>query len=73
LDGILPSFEEKTNDERQVRERLQLCEQRLTELYAKQNRSTQFSSKRERDSFLKTQIAESKVSLADEVKQVSYF
>ncbi|EDO34136.1 predicted protein, partial [Nematostella vectensis] len=56
LDNLLPSYNEYRAEEEQCTLRLSACEQRRTELYAKQGRKNQFSSKEARDNWIKKEM-----------------
>eukprot|EP01116_Phalansterium_solitarium_P011947 TRINITY_DN2782_c0_g1_i1.p1 TRINITY_DN2782_c0_g1~~TRINITY_DN2782_c0_g1_i1.p1 ORF type:complete len:1237 (+),score=666.00 TRINITY_DN2782_c0_g1_i1:202-3912(+) len=56
LDAIRPKFDEQLVNERQLNEELASVERRIAELYAKQGRTAQFKSKKERDTFLRGEI-----------------
>ncbi len=49
---------------------MQLCEQRLQQLYAKQGRTSQFRSKKDRDAFLKKEIQSNEKALANDRQQI---
>ena len=62
-------YEQKKAEEEAAKAEARRARQRLDDLNAKQGRSSQFSSKRERDSFLQTQRRELQRSVRDEEKR----
>nr|QIC49990.1 structural maintenance of chromosomes protein 3 [Actinia equina] len=56
LNNLLPSFNQYKTEEETCANRLEACERRRTELYAKQGRKNQFSSKEERDKWIKKEM-----------------
>lgn len=71
LQSALVNYTAQLDAESEMTNRIQRCEQRVAELYAKQGRKTQFKSQKERDVFLKKQIDDTKKTLAEEKKKVS--
>nr|WJN25086.1 cohesin complex subunit [Farysia itapuensis] len=58
LDQLLPSFEAAQTETEQLRAALEETKARVYALYSKQGRSAQFRTQRERDEYLRTQMAE---------------
>ncbi|KAF2858008.1 putative chromosome segregation protein SudA [Piedraia hortae CBS 480.64] len=71
LTQLLPGYNAKKGEERELKQRLQDDEAARSRLYAKQSRHSQFRSKKERDAFLKEQMADTKASLATRQEIVS--
>lgn len=63
-------YKEKIQIEEKLKEEIRHLEQRLAGLYDKQGRKNQFSSKHDRDKFLKTQIKDITKNLESERKQL---
>ena len=53
FEKVSSEYAELKGEQGQCSKRLRVCEQRRTELYAKQGRGQQFRSKEERDSWIK--------------------
>eukprot|EP01114_Cavostelium_apophysatum_P016736 TRINITY_DN4818_c0_g1_i6.p1 TRINITY_DN4818_c0_g1~~TRINITY_DN4818_c0_g1_i6.p1 ORF type:complete len:998 (-),score=422.06 TRINITY_DN4818_c0_g1_i6:73-3066(-) len=71
LESTKPKFENEMANERKVNERLANAERRVSELYAKQGRSAQFKTKKERDSFLKNEIKQIEGQIANNREQIA--
>ncbi|KAL7270355.1 Structural maintenance of chromosomes protein 3 [Rhizina undulata] len=63
LAELLPQYNEKKDAESKIRTELEETESARQRLYAKQGRNTQFRSKKERDDWLKREIAECEETL----------
>ncbi|XP_032229709.1 structural maintenance of chromosomes protein 3 [Nematostella vectensis] len=70
LDNLLPSYNEYRAEEEQCTLRLSACEQRRTELYAKQGRKNQFSSKEARDNWIKKEMKSLTSTVAKKESQI---
>lgn len=70
LDDILPRYQQVKDTEEQCNARLKACEQRKTELYAKQGRGNQFSSKEQRDVWIKKEIKSLSSSITAKERQI---
>jgi structural maintenance of chromosome 3 (chondroitin sulfate proteoglycan 6) len=64
LRELADTHNQRVQEEERARTRVELLEQRRRELLAKMDRSARFSSKRERDEFLRAQIAEVDATLS---------
>ncbi|KAH0562723.1 hypothetical protein GP486_002616 [Trichoglossum hirsutum] len=64
LEGILPEYTSKKDQELVVKAQLEDAEALRQRLYAKQGRNAQFRSKKERDDWLKKEVSEVNVALA---------
>ncbi|XP_058743170.1 structural maintenance of chromosomes protein 3 [Vicia villosa] len=56
LDKISPSYDDLVQKEKEITKRIMECEKKLSILYQKQGRATQFSSKAARDRWLQKEI-----------------
>ncbi|KAI9005213.1 putative chromosome segregation protein SudA [Gaertneriomyces semiglobifer] len=63
LDTIRPEFELAVREEERIKEAFETTNVEYTSLLSKQTRNTQFSSKRDRDTFLRQQIAQAQSSI----------
>ncbi|KXJ23506.1 structural maintenance of chromosomes protein 3 [Exaiptasia diaphana] len=70
LDGLLPSFNQYKSEEAFCTKRLAACEQRRTELYAKQGRRNQFSSREDRDKWINKEIKSLTSSVSKKESQI---
>ena len=70
LKSIQPKFETELQKENSVKEELVDVERTLNELYSKQGRHERFSTKQERDKFLKKELAGMQESLGEQQKQL---
>lgn len=66
---IIPEWEDKCAEETEAREKLQTAEMTVGTLYAKQGRTSQFATQKERDAHLKLSIAREKESIETREKQ----
>jgi structural maintenance of chromosome 3 (chondroitin sulfate proteoglycan 6) len=64
MSQVEPKYEESNNNLSQVQEEIFEIKQRIESLYGKQGRGRQFSSKKERDTFLQSQVE----TIVDQVK-----
>ncbi|XP_077991930.1 structural maintenance of chromosomes protein 3-like [Glandiceps talaboti] len=71
LDDILPQFEELQKSEEHCTVRLGMCEQRRTELFAKQGRKNQFRTREQRDDWIKKELRSLNKSIRDKDNQIS--
>jgi len=71
LDSLKADYKATLAEEEKAKEAINSTEHRLSELYAKQGRSAQFSSKKERDAFLKGEVKEAKASLKAEKTNIT--
>jgi len=70
LNKITKEYDSQLEAETEISLRIERCKQRLSELHAKQGRKGQFKSKKERDTFLKKQITDTKKTVAAEQAKV---
>ena len=56
LDRLLPRYTQQKSEEEQLNFRLKTCEQRRSELFAKQGRGQQFATVDERDAWIKREM-----------------
>ncbi|XP_070540446.1 structural maintenance of chromosomes protein 3-like [Ptychodera flava] len=71
LDGILPQFEELQKREERCTARLAMCEQRRTELFAKQGRKNQFRTREQRDDWIRKELKSLNKSIRDKDNQIA--
>lgn len=64
LSRVLPEFNAKKDQETAIKRQLDEAEATRQRLYAKQGRNTRFSSKKQRDDWLRKEIGEANVALA---------
>jgi structural maintenance of chromosome 3 (chondroitin sulfate proteoglycan 6) len=57
LNKIRPEYDELRNREQQLAQERDLCDQKRTEIFAKQGRSTRFRTKEERDQWIRNEFA----------------
>ena len=72
LDRLLPSYHQQKSQEERLTSRLKACEQKRSELYAKQGRVQQFRTKEERDTWIKREIYSMNRSVRQKEEQVSH-
>lgn len=70
LDGVLPQYQEIRDREESLNSRLKACEQRRSELYAKQGRGQQFSSREEKDSWIRKEAKSLSSSIEHKEEQI---
>ena len=70
METAVTDYNTQLQKESEIKTRIQRCEQRLSELYAKQGRKNQFKTQKERDVFINKQIDQLSKMLADEKKKV---
>merc|ERR1712080_686136 len=70
LVSITKVREAEVKQENETKERINYCQQRITELYDKQGRKDQFKNKKERDKYLKNRLKEVKNNLNAEEKHL---
>ncbi|XP_064383725.1 structural maintenance of chromosomes protein 3-like isoform X2 [Halichondria panicea] len=70
LESIKPQFQEQVQQEEEHNQRLRATKERKSELLGKQGRAQQFESARERDTYLKQNIKNTKASLEDKSQLV---
>lgn len=71
LDKIKPEYDEMKRVEEECTRHLALKEQKRTELYAKQGRGSQFTSKGERDKWITGELKTLKKSIAEKNAQIA--
>ncbi|KAL1917349.1 uncharacterized protein VTP21DRAFT_5005 [Calcarisporiella thermophila] len=71
LESLLPAYEAKVQEEAQLQEQLTKANMQRQALYAKQGRSVQFSSQRERDDWLNLEIQEIQNNIEAQNKQLA--
>lgn len=70
LDSVLPRFQSQRDEEEKLNSLLKTNEQRRAELFAKQGRGQQFSSTKERDSWIKKEAKSLSTSIDAKEKQI---
>lgn len=70
LDAIKPQYEEQKQIEEDCTRQLSLKEQKRTELYAKQGRGSQFTSKSERDTWIQNELKSLRRNINDKKQQI---
>lgn len=70
LDAAIKDYEKKVEEEEKTKGRIAKLDQRVSELYSKQGRKSQFKTKKDRDEFLVNQIKDLKKDLASEKSQL---
>ncbi|KAJ8025935.1 Structural maintenance of chromosomes protein 3 [Holothuria leucospilota] len=71
LEQIMPRYEELQKQEENCNQRLQQCEQRRAELFAKQGRGNQFTTREERDKWIKKELKSLQKSIKDKDEQIN--
>lgn len=71
LNKIRPEYEEEKRKEEECSRLLQLKEQKRSELYARQGRGSQFTSKAERDAWIQNELKSLKKNIADKKQQIT--
>ncbi|XP_041476327.1 structural maintenance of chromosomes protein 3-like [Lytechinus variegatus] len=71
LEAIMPRYEDLQRKEEQCTARLQQCEQRRTELFAKQGRGNQFTTREDRDKWIRKELKSLNKSIKDKEEQIS--
>ncbi|XP_064630415.1 structural maintenance of chromosomes protein 3-like [Lineus longissimus] len=71
LRDIVPKYEEMRRKEESVTSQLALAEQRRKELYAKQGRGNQFTSRDDRDNWIKKELKSLTKAIRDKKDQIS--
>ncbi|XP_072027015.1 structural maintenance of chromosomes protein 3-like isoform X1 [Amphiura filiformis] len=71
LEDVMPRYEELKKQEEQSTQRLQACEQRRTELFAKQGRGNQFTTREDRDKWIRKELKSLNKSIKDKDEQIS--
>lgn len=71
LDKIKPQYEENKKIEEECTRMLALKEQKRSELYAKQGRGSQFTSKAERDKWITRELSTLKKSISEKNTQIA--
>lgn len=71
LGELLPNYQRMKTEENECSSRMQVCETRRTELYAKQGRRNQFTSAEERDRWITEEKNSLSVSIANKESQVA--
>lgn len=69
----MPQYQTQKSQEERLTARLKACEQRRSELFAKQGRVQQFSSTEERDQWINREITSLQQSAAHKEQQVIPF
>lgn len=70
LNLIRPQYEEEKRKEEECARLLQLKEQKKSELYARQGRGSQFTSKAERDAWIQNELKSLKKNINDKKQQI---
>jgi structural maintenance of chromosome 3 (chondroitin sulfate proteoglycan 6) len=70
LDGIAPKYEQMRQREESAATQLALAEQRRKELYAKQGRGNQFTSREERDRWISKELKSLNKAIRDKDEQI---
>merc|ERR1712079_710992 len=70
LEGIKPSYDEMRKKEDECTRELTLKEQKRKELYAKQGRGSQFSSKAQRDEWIQKELKSLHKQIKDKTEQI---
>lgn len=70
LNAIYPEYEEMKKIEEDCTRQLSLKEQKRSELYAKQGRGTQFTSKAERDKWIQGELRTLKKNISEKKQQI---
>ena len=70
LDGLKPQYEEMKKKEEECTRELALKEQKRKELYAKQGRGSQFTSKEQRDEWIRKELKSLNKQLKDKTEQI---
>ena len=70
LDSLKPQYEEMKKKEEECTRELALKEQKRKELYAKQGRGSQFTSKEQRDEWIKKELKSLNKQLKDKTEQI---
>ncbi|XP_071792675.1 structural maintenance of chromosomes protein 3-like [Asterias amurensis] len=71
LESIMPRYEELKKEEERCTARLQVCEQRRTELFAKQGRGNQFTTRDDRDKWIRKELKSLNKAIKDKDEQIS--
>ena len=71
LDRLLPRYTRQKTEEEQLNVRLKACEQRRSELFAKQGRGQQFASVEERDTWIRREAQSLSESLEHKQRQMT--
>ncbi|XP_046369014.1 structural maintenance of chromosomes protein 3-like [Haliotis rufescens] len=70
LEAIVPQYEGQRDLEEQAANELSLAEQRRKELYAKQGRGNQFTSREDRDTWIKKELKSLNKAIRDKEEQI---
>ncbi|XP_071947976.1 structural maintenance of chromosomes protein 3-like [Antedon mediterranea] len=71
LEAIMPRYENLQKEEEKINATLQYCEQRRTELFAKQGRGNQFTTRDDRDKWIKKELKSLNKSIRDKEEQIN--
>lgn len=71
LDRLLPRYTKQKSEEEQLNYKLKACEQRRSELFAKQGRGQQFATVGERDAWIKREMQSLSESLEHKRAQMA--
>lgn len=71
LNEIKPKYEEEKRKEDECSRLLQLKDQKRSELYARQGRGSQFTSKAERDAWIQNELKSLKKNISDKKQQIT--
>ena len=71
LDQLLPRYTQQKTEEEHLNSRLKACEQRRSELFAKQGRGQQFSSVDDRDVWIRREAQSLSESLENKRRQMA--
>ncbi|XP_053407291.1 structural maintenance of chromosomes protein 3-like [Mercenaria mercenaria] len=70
LENITPQYESLRDREEECTQQLQAAEQRRKELYAKQGRGNQFTSREDRDTWIKNELKSLNKAIKDKEEQI---
>lgn len=70
LQTLLPQYQQQRDQEERLTARLKACEQRRSELFAKQGRVQQFSTRQDRDKWINKEITSLQQSAAQKEQQI---
>ncbi|RDD37399.1 Structural maintenance of chromosomes protein 3 [Trichoplax sp. H2] len=71
LNKLVPTYESHKENEQKLTSRLRMCEQLLSQIYAKQGRGTAYKSKEERDAWISREMKQLQKSLTDKKSEMA--
>ncbi|EDV20861.1 uncharacterized protein TRIADDRAFT_64300 [Trichoplax adhaerens] len=71
LNKLVPTYESHRENEQKLTSRLRMCEQLLSQIYAKQGRGTAYKSKEERDAWISREMKQLQKSLTDKKSEMA--